>query len=76
MFDRKSCRVQTTRNLTRSTKLIVKPVRYETNLLFVYEVNWKFRSEANHEANDACYDVSHEPDFKACRMLVMKPEGC
>ena len=76
VFGRKSCRVQITRILTRRTKLIVKPVRYEANLLFVYEVNWKFRSEAGYEVNDACYDASHETDFEACRMLVMKPEVC
>ena len=44
-------------------------MRYEATSLLVYKVNWKFHSEAGHEANDACYDASHETDFEACRVL-------
>ena len=39
-------------------------IYYKANSLFVYEVNRKIRSEANYKANNACYNVLHETNFR------------
>ena len=64
------------RMLGRMFTMKLISMRCEANSLFVYEVNWKFRSEAGHETNDACYNASHKINFEARRMLVMKSVGC